>query len=274
MAREGMKIAATAAAFIALAAPAFAADLGDASTKDTPSAADKLSWTINAGVTSDYIFRGTSQNGRNPTAQGGLDISYGIFYAGTFFSGVKFGAESAVASADVEVDAYAGVKPKWGDFTFDFGIITYNYLNTHISHFNGKFDPSYQEIKAGASVTILNDLALSGTVYYSWDYFGETGGATTIEGTASKPIAKIADVDLAASGTVGHTFYSDSFAHSGTGFRAPNFEYTYGNVGLTATYKAVSLDVRWWDTDLPTAGCGISVFQCGSAVSATFKVTY
>lgn len=267
MALGGLKLGVAGAMLGMLATPAFAADLGNVSLKDTPVAGDKLTWTANAGMMSDYIFRGISQNGRDPSGTAGLDLTYGMFYAGTSFEGVKF--DLPVATSQVEYDLYAGIKPKLSIFTFDFGIITYNYLNKNIDRAHSFYDPTYQEVKGGASVTVLKDLALSGTVYYSWNYFGETGGATTIEGTASKPITKLMGVDIAASGTVGHTYYANSMKHD-----IKNYDYTYGNIGLTGTYNAVSVDLRWWDTDLPTNYCNGSVFQCGSAFAATFKITY
>jgi uncharacterized protein (TIGR02001 family) len=250
-------------------APGFAADLfsGGGSLKD-PAAASALAVTGYVDVTNDYIFRGVSNNHREVSGQGGADLTYGIFYAGTFFTGVQFGAPSAIAPADVELDLYGGIKPKWGDITFDFGVITYNYINSKVNHHAGLFDPFYYEFKAGASATVLKDVSLSGTVYVSPDYFGETGEATTLEGTASKPITKIHDVDIAASGTIGHTFYGNAVANG-----AKNFDYTYGNLGLTGTYKTISLDLRWWDTDLPAAGC-VDPFKCGSAFAATFKVAF
>ena len=269
MALGGLKLGVAGAMLGMLTTSAFAADLGDVSLKDTPLAGDKLTWTANAGLMSDYIFRGTSQNGRDPSGTAGVDLAYGMFYAGASFEGVKFGNESFVAPAQVEYDLYAGIKPKLSIITFDFGIVTYNYLNKNKDHALGYYDPTFQEAKAGASVTVLKDLTLSGTVFISWNYFGETGAATTVEGTASKPITKIAGVDIAASGTVGHTYYSNSVKNNNK-----NYDYTYGNIGLTGTYNAVSVDLRWWDTDIPTAGCGVNVFQCGSAFAATFKITY
>ncbi len=70
---------------------------------------------------------------------------------------------------------------------------------------------------------------MGGTFYWSPDYFGQVGQTITVEGTASKPIAKIQDVEIAASGTIGHL----SFARSA----AANVDYTYGNLGLTANLQ-------------------------------------
>lgn len=267
MALGGLKARLLAGATLLIAAsPALAADLGGGSLKDAPAAAD--AWTATGYIqgTNDYIFRGVSQTRRDPAVQGGADIGYGWFYAGTFISNVDF-KNSAVYDAKAEFDVYAGIKPKVGEVTLDLGVITYNYFHNSTPAING--DPTYQELKVGASVTVLKDLALGGTFYWSPDYFGQVGQAITFEGTASKPIAKIQDVELAASGTIGHTSYEKSTTVFG-----PNYDYTYGNLGVTATYKSVSVDLRWWDTDLPKSVCEGSVFQCGSAFAGTLKYSF
>ncbi len=255
------------------AAPAFASDL---SYKDTPLAGGGIEWSAYVQGTSDYVFRGISQNRREPALQGGLDVTYGMFYVGTFLSGVNFDLPGAAANLDsrVEVDLYAGIKPKWRNVTFDFGIITYNYPNTNVDHGAGLYDPFFYEFKAGASTTVFKDVALTGTVYVSPDYAGEAGTAVTVEGGISKPVYSYANVDFTASAMIGHTFYEDS---NPTGFAGT--DYTYGNVGVTAAYKAFSLDVRYWNTDLsettPDVPCGgTKVAQCGSAVAVTGKVSF
>ncbi len=281
MALGGLKARLLAGAALAIiSGPAFAADLSvpGGGFKDGPAAADALALTGYAQITNDYIFRGISQNRRDGIWQGGVDATYGIFYAGTFMSGVDFDASGAplpLLNASVEIDLYAGIKPKLGDVTFDFGVITYNYPGSNVSH-PTTFDPNYVEAKAGASVTVMTDLALSGTLYYSPNYSGETGETITLEGTASKPITKIAGVDVAASGTVGTVIFGDSHPSSGA---APGVDYVYGNLGVTGTLGAISLDLRWWDTNLsagqsPCGAIGTNVFQCGNAFAGTFKLAF
>jgi uncharacterized protein (TIGR02001 family) len=267
----GLKARLLAGATLLIAAgPAMAADLSSGgSLKDAPAAADALAITGYVDVTNDYIFRGVSQNRRDTTMQAGFDAAYGMFYAGTFTSGVDFDSKSGTPgyNSSQEVDLYAGIKPTVGPVTLDLGVITYNYLGTNL--LPGFYDPFYYELKAGASITVLKDLALSGTIFYSPNYFAETGPALTFEGTASKPIAKIGGVDVAASGTIGYTTYSDATSHG-----AANYDYTYGNVGLTGTVGALSLDLRWWDTDLPKNVCDGSALQCGSAFAGTLKFSF
>ena len=82
------------------------------------------SFGFNVGVASDYVFRGVSQTEENPQLSDGWDYCNGIFYAGGWASNVDFGD-----GTDAEIDLYAGVKPTWGDVTFDFGAIYYGYVN-------------------------------------------------------------------------------------------------------------------------------------------------
>jgi uncharacterized protein (TIGR02001 family) len=268
------------AALAMMVTPGFAADL---SMKDAPlfSGADKLELTGYAAGTTDYVFRGISQNRRAPTVQAEVDGTYGMFYFGAFASGINFqDVGGPDPKASLELDLYGGIKPKMGDITFDFGVIGYIYPGSVTNHAVGLFDPSYVEFKAGASTTVLKDVAVSGTVFVSPDYAGETGTSVTVEGTASKPLFKYGKFDFAASGTVGHIFFDKSLAPTFGGFvAAPLESYTYGNLGMTVTWNTHwSVDFRWWDTDLSLgkAPCGadVSVFQCGSALSATAKYSW
>ncbi|MDG2155093.1 MAG: TorF family putative porin, partial [Gammaproteobacteria bacterium] len=45
--------------------------------------------TGNAGLVSNYVFRGADASNGKAAAQGGLDLSAGMFYAGTWLSSVQ-----------------------------------------------------------------------------------------------------------------------------------------------------------------------------------------
>ena len=83
----------------------------------------QFTYSFNIGAVSDYMFRGFSQRDDKPAIQGGVDIGYGIFYAGVWGSNVD---ENFVATS-TEIDLYAGIKPVLGPVTFDFGVIYYGY---------------------------------------------------------------------------------------------------------------------------------------------------
>jgi uncharacterized protein (TIGR02001 family) len=120
--------------------PLFAlASLGaQAQTAATPAAAAsapaapevKSDWTItgNAGVFSDYRFRGISQTDKKPAFQGGFDIGHASgFYVGNWNSNV----DSALYNgASLEMDFYGGYKMTAGPVSLDFGALYYYYPNS------------------------------------------------------------------------------------------------------------------------------------------------
>jgi uncharacterized protein (TIGR02001 family) len=128
------------------------------SVKDEPEAR-AFTWSVNIAGTTDYVFRGVSQTAEDPTIQGGVDIGYGILYAGIWGSGVDFGD---ALSSDIEIDYYAGIKPVWGPVTFDLGVIYYTYPGS--SDEGAELD--YVEIKVGASGQFIPNLTTGVTVFY------------------------------------------------------------------------------------------------------------
>ncbi len=66
-----------------------------------------LDMSVTLGGTSDYIFRGISQTSENPAAQGSVDVTYGIFYAGIWASNDDFD-EAPPANAEVRRSQCAG----------------------------------------------------------------------------------------------------------------------------------------------------------------------
>jgi uncharacterized protein (TIGR02001 family) len=238
----------------ALAAASGAAYAADMSMKDMEDTGRKLGISFTLAGTTDYVFRGVSQTDEKPTVQMSLDLTYGIFYAGVWGSGIDF--DDIPPNSNVEVDFYAGIKPSAGGFDFDFGLIYYHYPRAD----DGGAELDYIELKAAVSKTVFETLTLGAAVYYSPEYTGETGEAWTVEASFSKALPKIWDFDLTLSGLIG---YNEADELEG---------YTYWNIGLTKTYKNFAFDVRYHDTDLD--GCdGATVFQCDERVVGTVKVT-
>ncbi len=194
-------------------------------------AQDKVDFSANMALTTDYVFRGVSQTSEKATAQAGIDASYNMFYAGVWASGVDFGPGD---NEDFEVDFYAGIKPKFGNFEFDLGAIFYAYPSAK----DAGAELDYLELKLGVS-TSIDKLSLGGTVYYSPEYTGKTGEAFIYEGTAEYALP----MDFALSGTVGTVQFDDD----------AQTDYTYWNVGVSKTFaKIFTADVRYWDSNLET----------------------
>lgn len=240
--------AVAAVSVLALAAPASAGDLfgrhDGGSIKDAPAEAPsrRCEFSMNVGGTTDYVFRGISQNWEDPAAQGGVDATCGMFYAGIWGSGVDFARPGAnlPGDASVEVDLYAGIKPTWGPLTFDLGVIYYWYPggNDGAKYAFGELD--YVELKGGVSGT-WHKVTLGGTMFWSPDYTGETGNTITLEGSAAYELPAMGPITPSISALIGTVQFTDTAFTAG--------DYVYWNAGLTLGVDKFSFDFRYWGTD-------------------------
>ncbi len=234
-----------------------------------PAAADegrKFTYSFNIGVTSDYVFRGISQNDNDPTMQGGVDLAYGILYAGAWGSGINF--QAGLNDADLEVDWYGGIKPTWnspfGTINLDFGVIYYSYPGANPGFVPGLGDPNYVELKAGYSWSALHPSLVTGTtVYWSPDYVFETGSVWTIETMAAWTLGKFGLLTPVINGVLGWQ-KGDSNDGYFVNVNGTDDEYYYWNAGLNLAVENVSFDFRYWDTNIggDAAGliCGADAF--------------
>ena len=178
--------------------------------------------TFNAGVVSDYVFRGVSQSDEEGAIQGGVDVAIEQGYAGVWASNVDFGKEHT------EVDIYGGVRPEGFGWNFDFGAIYYAYpgeaSNAH---------EAYVEFKAAAS-RAFGPATVGAAVYYSPDFFAQTDEATYYELNGAYAF----NDKISASGAIGRQDVSY------------NGDYTTWNVGATWAFAPhLAVDLRYHDTD-------------------------
>ncbi|MGE5566887.1 MAG: TorF family putative porin [Parcubacteria group bacterium] len=202
---------------------------------------------FNVGATTDYVFRGLTQNNFDPTAFGGVDVSEGQFYAGAWTSGVSF--------ADAEVDLYGGYKPTLGPVSLDLGVIYYGYVNDTIATGNA----AYWEGKVAASLP-LGPASVGAAVYYSPEFFGETGQATYYEVNGSTSFR-----NATISGAVGEQMLDKKYYGVDS--------YMTWNLGVTVPVTdKFSLDARYigTDDDAATAGAGAQVDKFVGTIKATF----
>ncbi len=104
--------------------------------------------TFNAGVTSDYRFRGISQTRLQPAMQGGADYvdhPTGI-YVGAWLSTIKW-ARDAGGGGEFEADLYAG---KRGEIvkgvSYDAGVLRYLYPSSGLARVPGFADANTTEL--------------------------------------------------------------------------------------------------------------------------------
>lgn len=259
-------IGASAVAMMALAGSALADGYGG-SVKDAAPAAEgrTFSYSVNAALTSDYIFRGLSQSSENPAISAGLDVSYGILYAGFWGSSIDF---DDPATASMEIDIYAGIKPVLGPVTFDFAALGYFYPGQKDS---GPLvdEADYLELKAGASITPFTNATLGAAVYWSPDFGGGAiEDAVAVEGTAGYTFAAIGRFTPSISGVLGYQEGDIDVL----GDPDADDSYTYWNVGLGIGFDKFTLDLRYWDTDLENANNFAVEQNADERFVATLKV--
>lgn len=191
---------------------------GAAQAQDAPEVA------FNIGVVSDYVFRGASQTDEDPALQGGVDATFGSFYAGAWASNVDFGDDT-----DAEVDLYGGYRTEVAGYALDVGVVGYFYVNEP-----GGADYNYVEFKAAASRAV-GPATLGAVVYYSPDFFGLDDKATYLEANAAYAPAD----KWTISGAVGHQWLDF------------NDDYTTWNAGVAyALTDHLAVDVRYHNTDV------------------------
>ncbi len=193
----------------------------------------EFGYSLTLGATNDYIFRGLSFTSEDPAAQGSIDFSYGKLYLGFWGSNVDGDGFSPA-----ELDIYAGYKPTWGQFNFDFGVIGYLYPLADDSL-------EYVEFKAGVSTEIVKNLTGGAIFYYTpeTDNYGET---YTVEGSLAYVLPEVGIFTPTVSGGVG---YTEETGDNGL-FSNVTDNYVYWNAGLALGVEKWIFDFRYWDTDL------------------------
>jgi uncharacterized protein (TIGR02001 family) len=248
------------AALVALglvaAAPAMAADnlLGP------------LGVAVNAGVVSDYRFRGISQSDKNPAFQAGVEGTLPVNdwltpYVGLWGSSVDFNNGTSA-----EIDAYGGLRGTFDKLGLDVGFIRYNYT--------GRGSPASQDFtewKLGASYDFGFALP-SAAVYYSSDYFGNSDTAVYYTAGVAVPIP-VTDFAPTIKANVGKQTVDKPANFFGAGATKDN--YIDYNIGLFATYWGFTAGVQYVDTNLSKTECGgLSTCESGVVVSLNYAYSF
>jgi uncharacterized protein (TIGR02001 family) len=105
---------------------------------------------FNAGVVTDYRYRGISQSRLQPALQGGVDFTAGAFYLGAWGSTIKWIKDAPYnGDANVEIDLYGGYKGEISKgVTYDIGALAYQYPSNKLKPSANTFEV-YGAITAG-----------------------------------------------------------------------------------------------------------------------------
>lgn len=197
---------------------------------------DSLSLSGTLAVTTDYVFRGITQNDEHPAAQLGLQLAHdsGV-YASLWGSPVDFNDGN---EARAEVDAALGYAFENGPWSADVHYMHYFYPGAAKS-----LEYNYGEFVAGGGYD-FGPAALGLSLAFSPDYFGGTGHAEYVQTTLNVPLPR----DFSAHGSLGRQYVEDN-----TKLGLPDT--TDWALGVTYTYKSLDFDVSYADTDLSKSEC-------------------
>lgn len=242
------------AALVALglvaAAPAMAADI-------------PLGVAVNAGVVSDYRFRGISQSDKNPAVQGGIDATLApndwlTIYTGVWGSSVDFNNGTTA-----EVDLVGGLRGTFDKLGVDVGFIRYNYT--------GRTGPESQDFTEG-KLAVSYDFGYvlpSAAIYYSPEYYANSGTAVYYTAGVAVPIP-VTEFSPTIKANIGKQTIDKPL-----NFGITKDSYIDYNIGLFASYWGFTAGVQYVDTNLSKTECnGLSTCESGVVVSLNYAYTF
>ncbi len=224
----------------------------EAKAKAAPSAADAFSLSGSVAFTSDYRFRGVTQNDENPTPQVGLELDHDSgAYAGIWGSPVDFNDGD---EAKTELDLSLGYRYETGPWKADARYTYYAYPGA-----DSALNYDYSEVSFEGAYD-LGAVTLGGFLAYSPNFFADSGHAEYVQAKLTAPLP--------------HNF--SAHAYLGKQFVADNDAFGYPdtvdwNIGAGYTFKQVNLDLSYIDTDMTSDECAAG---CSGRVVGTVSYNF
>lgn len=206
----------------------------------------------NVALTSDYVFRGVSQNDSEMAIQGGFDYSHDSgFYAGVWASNVD---DAAFANSSIEVDTYLGWGGDVGPVGVDVGFLRYNYPGRDSSI----YETNTNEFHVGVSKD-FGAVSTSFTAYYSPDFF-DAGAGKYYDLGVSVPAGPVT-----ISAHYGKTVIDEKGA-------AADMDYDDYSVGVSTEYEGFGFDLTYTNTNDEGVCNGSSL--CDGSVALTVSRSF
>ncbi len=257
---------AAAVAVAVLALPAAAqAQLQPASTPNDKAVAvaetappPALTVSGSVGIASDYRFRGVSQSDEQLAVQGGITVAHESgLYVGTWASNLA--GWGTFGGANMELDLIGGYKAKLADnATLDVGLTWYMYPG-------GADKTDFAEPYAKLTGTAGPATLTAGVAYApKQQAIGKwyNTGADAAAGVYNRPGAKddnlylwgdgaasVPGTPFTAKAHVGHSWGQDGLGPNATAV-SPTGAYWDWSLGADATYKNLTFNVSYVDTDI------------------------
>ena len=207
----------------------------------------------NAGVVSEYRYRGIAQSRFKPAVQGGVDYTdKSGFYVGAWASQIKWISDNSEARAggikvkgDIELDLYGGYKFSLGEVAMDVGFLRYEYVNNDLARTGAYKNPNTNEVYVAGTLGIF-------TAKYSYaltDLFGQYD-------FAKKRSSKGSDyIDLNATFDLGNGFTLVPQVGRQTVKNIANASYTHTSLSLNKDMgNGLVLTATLHESDAKTSG--------------------
>ena len=152
-------------------------------------------------------------------------------YVNIWSSNVDFGGEGFRGT---EIDTAVGIRPEFGPLSLDLGYVHYFYAPEDLS-------PDYGEVFAKADYNFRDKVTFGVRAFFAPDFNQSGDTATFVAAGVRIPLP----YDFSVYGGVGYQFFEDPDA----------FEQLAWTAGVSYSWKSLTLDVRYWDTDLDDDEC-------------------
>jgi uncharacterized protein (TIGR02001 family) len=241
-------------------AAAIEQELGPTTPPSAPPAPEEISklptptwpfdFAFGVALTTDYVSRGITNSNSRPAIQGYVEPSLGPAYVNVWSSNVDYGEDFEGA----EIDTALGLRHEFGPLSLDAGYVHYFYSPADVS-------PDYGELFTKADYNFRDMVTIGGRLFFAPDFNQSGKTATFIAGGVEVPLPH----DFAIFGGIGYQFFEDPDA----------FEQLAWTTGVSYSWKALSLKVQYWDTNLKDDECAVrSGFEdgCGARIVGTVSI--
>lgn len=266
-------------ALFAVILPCSSAGAADLPTKAPVAPAPAPStWevAITGALMSDYNFRGVTQSDHRPSTQVGFEPRYNFnpnlqAYAGVSGESIDFPNRAAA-----EIDFYGGIRPTFGKLKLDGGFWYYYYPggacfntptfcgagSTPLANGNiSKQNLSFSEWYGKATYNVNDSFNFGGEIWYSPSVLNSGAPGLYYAGTVTftAPSAWFSNgFGAYLSGDIGYWQLGTTDTFYGTpalpaGIRLPS--YWNWDAGFGFTWKAFTLDLRYYQSSLTKAEC-------------------
>ena len=195
--------------------------------------ASDLGVSANVAMTSNYVWRGMTQNNNSPAVQGGFDLDYKGVYAGVWGSNIEFGD----AKASLETDLYVGYANEISGVSYDVGFVQFMYPNQsdelNFGEAYVKLGYDFKVVSIGAAYYLGVDTNDVDVAADNW----EPGDAWELSLSAPLPM------DISVDGTYG------SYDDAGTENSPTNNFGDYYSVGATKTFDKFDFTLAYTGMD-------------------------